>query len=1370
MVEEEEEDEEVIGGGRVDAGGSRATGSSAGDRPGDPSAAMRGTRLGAAAGNANFADDVQTATVSLAPPPSQLPPIESALFPNGDHGTGSLDTDDSIPITSPDDYASVSREALAHWRARLKRATSVREQAAADVSGFMAGSARRRLRLVLVQLHDLLDRAPEIYELLERKQVLENSAGAQARLDRNLNALWAELKARCSLLVFDKEHPRTDPGWAADKAVAVHELVAAAMRDVAEHCSLLWDQFDDALRGLVFADSGQQTIEAMLCHAPGTSGEIQRRALQVLLGAYVVQPDLYRAAIKGVVEAVASSGARNARLVVSELRRHQALPGVLFRTLAACVRADPVDAEAVPLLDSVFCAGAAAWLVRRTGGPRPKYAAAGDEIRDAIQQQFFQLRASERRQQIVPFVRAVAGLVAYLRLDVQPCDYCFLKAAAELATDAHAAAACAALLLVLAGFGPSVAAPEIFDAIACATGTPAGRHVDCLLVYLKTDRIREVCDFITGMLGMDFAYPRDRLFYVKETVAQSGVPLLLDESVARRLISADALAAMSGARHTALLTDAVLHALQRAMFQDSGVDVRHWIAHLIRNADAATANGLGGLIRAYVAALFGSAAVTPIPEPFLWQLFAPEGIADPSGHSAPPAQVLGLLYIMHYNAWLLEHPRALGGVPPVPATRSSPGTPLDSSSQPRSPLLGTALGAAPGLLGGSYSQGLSLPSASGANANARATPAAPACRAEYSDQLLDALPVSWLLQCVARSPIYQQVWPELLAMATAQFPDQLDVATALQHELACNIAQGTPCASASGGQLPGPRPGSFADATWRARHLIAEPRTGVASGSPVWRLQRAIEAYAGYPASVRMETCGSFAGQLCRAAVAWLDNKGFVASVRQAWISLHSLNPHAVSAATANAWRSETEQAKPKLVPQDIWLDPLVILRSDTRVFQSADLVDILLTVLAESLTLSRTAMRRAFALRQRDGAALKRPHIGVIIQLQESAAVQLLIEAAAFAQSPDVQWLVFEFVHARFLEQRAIQKLVHFQAYDVAAIDGMVKHVPSMHACSEFIPELLMQSTPSLQLFAVRLATAIIGEYPIAANEGMAREVILPHVQTTLTQIAGTAAPDEAAVCDAMFEAVAAVGASFPPIRPACAQLAEAVKGAIMDLARDMFQPTQQQTPTQGQRQQDQHQQQQQRLARWIGCCEALLDHDGSAGATQPVRLDAVNVEKMVAKLEAQFKADSKAAAGRSGSPKQAEPGAAPASAGTQQPGAHGPPPGPQKRQHSMMAVDRGPRVQQPAQPSPGNGDSTSAGAPEPRSPAGSGDAASQNGAEPAHPPADASGGGTTASGLKKRARNRGQIVPGPVKPVSAGPKRGKMPRSERPPRAKDA
>ncbi|KAJ2384670.1 hypothetical protein GGI23_006878, partial [Coemansia sp. RSA 2559] len=154
------------------------------------------------------------------------------------------------------------------------------------------------------------------------------------------------------------------------------------------------------------------------------------------------------------------------------------------------------------------------------------------------------------------------------------------------------------------------------------------------------------------------------------------------------------------------------------------------------------------------------------------------------------------------------------------------------------------------------------------------------------------------------------------------------------------------------------------------------PKVCASGNVPLSPLLSTIEQYFKYPVAVRMETCGAFSGYICRVALQNCADDEIVASICQAWFSLHELNPHIVSTATANAWRTEAESTKPKLIPQDVWLDPLVLFRSDSRVFESPGLTDILLTVLSEFLVLSRTSMRRIHSLRQKDSCTLKPPHI----------------------------------------------------------------------------------------------------------------------------------------------------------------------------------------------------------------------------------------------------------------------------------------------------------------------------------------------------------------------------------------------------------
>ncbi|KAJ1724670.1 hypothetical protein LPJ53_001098 [Coemansia erecta] len=1176
--------------------------------------------------------------------------VFGSIHPDTTDGTTGFD--DSCPVSSPDDYAAVVREAHGYWRARLKQPTGILEQAATDIRDFMAGTERRRLRLVLTQIHDLVDRTPKVYDLLGRKRILKESPVSLTRIDRSLNSTWSELKLRCSLLILDKEtchsivhkSPLAGHDGSSDKLEHVQSLVQTAIKDIIDRCTLLWDMFETSIRGLVLISSGAATINHMWHSATQNGGgsEIQHALINVLLGSYSVMPDLYKVAIKDVIEAISVAGnPADTRILRAGLQRHRVLPSVLFRSLAYSMGIDasaasPEFSEARMFLDELFHPGAGAWIGQATSSTRrPKYVQTGAEMRDMLLLQFKTMTMSARRQNVLSYTRAVSGLIGYLRLDVSDADLEFFQSSAEVSQSRHTVEACAALYLVLVGFGAQLFTEQILCQVSDMAALAPAQLLDYLFAHLITNHVKEVEAFVSRALAMDFTYPRDRLFYLKDT--------------------------------------------------DSGVDVREWITHLVRLVDADTANECGELVKAYVSAIFESAVITPIPEVILWTEFSPKAIRDPSGRHAPPSQVLLMLYLLYYCEGLAEQPKQATSTFPFASRRPTVQqlAVTTNGSQARLGQFG-AFSAAPA----SQTGGFGLPMFGRSDSPSMSLTTGTVRRGEYSDQLLDSVPVSWILQCVGHDLQYRHLWPELLSMATAQYPDQLDVVSELQREMATAASANSyrldlhmasllhghiqPNSSHSVG-LPA-APAGFEIMVKLANSLVERIRCAyVGEGAlDTRRLRFIIEEYLQLPISVRIETCGSLSWSLCQAAIASVADDELTACVRQVWLSLHALSPHVVSTATINAWRSGMEAAKPKLTAQDVWLDPLVVFRSDVRIFQSANLVDILLTVLGESLVLSRSTMRRIFTLRQTDSGSLKRSHMTAIIQLQESSALQMLIETVKYVSDEKVRWLVYEFIHARFLEQRTIQKLVHFQSYDTEAIYDMVDHVPSMHACSEFIPELLMQSAPRLQLFAIKLAAAITKKYPIQANEGMAKEVILPHIQTTLVQIAGTAVENQLTISNAMLSAVVDIDSSFPLIHKECNRLATAVRDAAIEKARGIPQSQQkQQLPN---------------FAKWIGCCEHVLAIINSAETNErPEFISIENTETtdIIGKLEEKVRGD----ASGSRPPLLASGGGPPVPPGALRPPV--PPlhpgqqqqqqqqaPGSQKRSHSMISNDRGPRA----------------------------------------------------------------------------------------------
>lgn len=89
------------------------------------------------------------------------------------------------------------------------------------------------------------------------------------------------------------------------------------------------------------------------------------------------------------------------------------------------------------------------------------------------------------------------------------------------------------------------------------------------------------------------------------------------------------------------------------------------------------------------------------------------------------------------------------------------------------------------------------------------------------------------------------------------------------------------------------------------------------------------------------------------------------------------------------------------------------------------------------------------------------------------------------------VRSLVCEFVHQQFIADPAVARLVHHQGYDSRLLPVVVRGIPSLHVCLDFLRELLLDPDQRTQIFAVRLAAALAGQYRLPKTLEIARAVL---------------------------------------------------------------------------------------------------------------------------------------------------------------------------------------------------------------------------------------------------------------------------------------
>ncbi|CAH0382391.1 unnamed protein product [Bemisia tabaci] len=275
---------------------------------------------------------------------------------------------------------------------------------------------------------------------------------------------------------------------------------------------------------------------------------------------------------------------------------------------------------------------------------------------------------------------------------------------------------------------------------------------------------------------------------------------------------------------------------------------------------------------------------------------------------------------------------------------------------------------------------------------------------------------------------------------------------------------------------------------------------------------------------------------------------------KQVWLKLNTVLPRCLWVMTINALVHEkTMLPNINLNQENIILDPLQVLRCDTRVFRCAPILKVLLHVLQACLAASRSQLHQHIqenplnsagaANTINNGTYLTSEHERddlkhALIAAQESVAVQILLEACQetykdrevngqFWALREVRSVICSFLHQIFIAEPNLVKLVHFQGYPCDLLPVSVPGIPSMHICLDFIPELLSQPSLDKQIFAVDLISYLSIQYALPKSMSVARLA----VNTLSTLLTVLCSDSRVELFVATLPALARTCKAFPPL-----------------------------------------------------------------------------------------------------------------------------------------------------------------------------------------------------------------------------------------------
>ncbi|XP_034948170.1 integrator complex subunit 2 isoform X2 [Chelonus insularis] len=282
---------------------------------------------------------------------------------------------------------------------------------------------------------------------------------------------------------------------------------------------------------------------------------------------------------------------------------------------------------------------------------------------------------------------------------------------------------------------------------------------------------------------------------------------------------------------------------------------------------------------------------------------------------------------------------------------------------------------------------------------------------------------------------------------------------------------------------------------------------------------------------------------------------------KQVWLRLNTVLPRCLWVMSINALLMESSHPTVKniqLTQENIVLDPLQVLRCDTRVFRCAPVLSVILRILQATLAASRSQLSRHMQDRpltekvgQLTSETEREDLRTALIAGQESAAVQILLEACLETEEdalvPGQMWslreirsVICSYLHQVFISDPSLAKLVHFQGYPRELLPITVSGIPSMHICLDWIPELLSQAEPEKQIFAVDLASHLAVQYALPKALSVSRLAI----NTLITLLGVLPARDRVILFMPVLSALTRMCLAFPP-------LAEDITGLLLQLGR---------------------------------------------------------------------------------------------------------------------------------------------------------------------------------------------------------------------------
>ncbi|OMJ28712.1 Integrator complex subunit 2-like protein [Smittium culicis] len=1031
---------------------------------------------------------------------------------------------ESQPLISNQDYLDFEKKCIEEWKAQRKESENPFAKRNSSLLAFVNGSLQDRIRVTIFSFLDLIEELPVLLGIYEQRSLLESSVSSTTEIDISLSTCWKWIKVKCALFVLSESElnelfkvilnidNKSNPvkmeslllsNPSNNMGMYTLNLLNTTITTILTKCQVFSINYNKTISALIL--SKKNIVDFAVLHA--SSEVLFISFLSQLVEEFDILSLDYKKIIKTSIIEIINKFPKAYRAIAAK----HLLDKKAFFEIYLWLKLSDYNENSSSLsrdkiyndnsftsflaeLNDIFSQKNFNWISNASFDGDSLISL--DSIQAILENAVANYLENFELNQTLMYdsIRAWCGLIGYLNVTPSNMIYFICSKISRLTQNPISSKLVFAFAILILTYTPSKNLDLAREMLISFYSSNSSAYYAIFSIFLKSQHIDEAENLICQFTNMNFIFPRKRLYLLREWMNPSSSPnnktfkppLTVIINNCKMLDSTDKY----------YLYQAVLYDLQDKSSNSEMHILHNWLSDAMSSASFIELPILFKLIKQYIEIGF-----TPFSEEYLSEIlsgsiFSFEG-ADPY-FLLYPKYLLALFYILYHNKKVSE--------------------PTSTSESFNMSNIGVSF-------------------------------CSQAHKEIYSDSILDSVPAKLVisqLEIGSKSSVddikyaFMDISPEFISLLMTQYQHAIEPGRSLGFKIRSKISSSferhsvclnTPSKDSHIQEClyrmlstPNVTPETLLELINEYKdlsipHLFNSSSLFIKAILPIILRIVAEDFSLGSDSdeeniknhTIVLDNSQSSSNIMLTHPVSSSCISKLLFSFLQIWNKLFTINFESTTITTISCWANKSELQNNKITLQHIWANPIIFFDCNFSFFVYPELISIYLTTLNSVFRMSKSKFSRLFNIQNKldPRTPFKSQHVSSFLQLQDALEIQLLFDSLSLIKSryqnvsknfsTSVSDYIYDYIHQRFLETPYLMKIVHFETYERSLLKDIVNNVPSMHACFEFLPELLAHEHSKKSFFAIELAGLLCTKYPMKISESMSKDIFIPWIGKNL-------------------------------------------------------------------------------------------------------------------------------------------------------------------------------------------------------------------------------------------------------------------------------